>query len=83
MAIEELPSLFFQDDGYWTVFCEAKRDCLLVASDMLDAVEHGRNIVKSDINLAGFAEDAPQIARELERLAEILRRTAEMRWPEK
>ena len=83
MAIEELPSLFFQDDGYWTVFCEAKRDCLLVASDMLDAVEHGRNIVKSDINLAGFADDAPRIAGVLERLAEMLRRTAGMRRPEK
>ena len=82
-AIEELPRLFFQDDAYWTVFCEETRDCLLVASEMLDAVEQGRTLVTSDTNLAAFAEDAPLIAGVLERLAEMLRRTAEMLRPEK
>jgi hypothetical protein len=80
--IEELPNLFFRDDAYWDVFCEETRDCLLVASDMLDAVEQGTR-VESDIDLAEFAEDAPQIACVLERLAAMLRKTAKMRWPEK
>ena len=79
--IEELPNLFFQDDAYWDVFCEETRDCLLEASDMLDAVERGTNRVEPD--LAEFAEDAPQIACVLERLAVILRRAAELRLPEK
>ena len=81
--IEELPNLFFQDDAYWDVFCEETRDCLLVASDMLDAVERGTNRVEPDIDLAEFGEDAPQIACVLERLAVMLRRAAELRLPEK
>jgi hypothetical protein len=71
--IEELPSLFFRDDAYWNVFCEEMRDCLLVAGDMLDAVEQGMHRVESDINLAEFADDAPQIAHVLERLADMPR----------
>jgi len=47
---------------------------------MLDAVEQGRDLVTSDINLAAFAEGAPLIAGVLERRAGLLRRTAEMRW---
>ena len=81
--IEELPSLFFRDDAYWTVFCEETRDCLLVAGDILEAVEQGTNRVESDIDLAEFAEDAPQIACVLERLAVMLRRAAKLRLQEK
>jgi hypothetical protein len=79
--IEELPNLFY--DAYWDVFCEETRDCLLVASDMLDEVERGTNRVEPDIDLAEFGEDAPQIACVLERLAVMLRRAPKLRLQEK